>query len=105
VVGITATPNLGYSFQGWTGNVAGQTISTTVTMSQPQTVTAEFNFAAQRCDLNLNTQLDLPDMRNIIDQALGVLSPSADLIPDGWINVADVQTMANVLLGLGTCPH
>jgi hypothetical protein len=40
-----ATPNIGYSFVNWTPNVAvPSNPSTTVTMDQPQTVTA--NFAA-----------------------------------------------------------
>jgi uncharacterized repeat protein (TIGR02543 family) len=44
VVTIKATANAGYTFAGWTGNVADPTsATTTVTMNQPQTVTATFN--------------------------------------------------------------
>jgi uncharacterized repeat protein (TIGR02543 family) len=43
VVNLVATPEAGYAFAGWTGNVAGQRASTTVTMSSPQTVTALFS--------------------------------------------------------------
>jgi hypothetical protein len=43
VVLLTATPNVGYSFIGWSPNVADPTNpSTTVTMDQSQTVTANF---------------------------------------------------------------
>ena len=43
VIPLTATPNTGYAFTSWTGNVADPTSpSTTVTMSQAQTVTANF---------------------------------------------------------------
>jgi hypothetical protein len=46
VVSISASPAPGYSFTNWTGNVAAPTnLNTTITMSQAQTVTA--NFAAQ----------------------------------------------------------
>ncbi|HTU44289.1 MAG TPA: hypothetical protein VMF91_04470 [Bryobacteraceae bacterium] len=42
-VSITATPNTGYNFSSWTGNVAdANNASTTVTMSAPESVTANF---------------------------------------------------------------
>jgi uncharacterized protein (TIGR03437 family) len=41
---ITATPNSGYIFTSWSGSVANATsTSTTVTMSAPETVTANFS--------------------------------------------------------------
>jgi hypothetical protein len=43
VVSLTATPNSGFAFSNWTGNVADpNSASTTVTMSAPQSVTANF---------------------------------------------------------------
>jgi hypothetical protein len=43
VVPVNATPNPGYSFVNWTGGVTDpSSASTTVTMNQPQTVTANF---------------------------------------------------------------
>ena len=43
VVNLTATPNSGYTFSNWSGSVASAgSASTTVTMSAPQTVTANF---------------------------------------------------------------
>jgi hypothetical protein len=43
VIPISATPSAGYAFTQWTGNVAQANLaSTTVTMSQAQTVTANF---------------------------------------------------------------
>ena len=44
VVPLTATPNAGYSFTNWTGNVANSTsASTSITMTAPQSVTANFS--------------------------------------------------------------
>ncbi len=43
VVPISATPNSGYTFSNWSGNVADpNSASTTVTMTSPQSVTANF---------------------------------------------------------------
>ncbi len=43
VVSLTASPKSGYAFKNWTGNVAKPTsASTTVTMTAPETVTANF---------------------------------------------------------------
>lgn len=42
-VPLAATPNAGYSFTSWTGNVASSSsASTTITMNAPQSVTANF---------------------------------------------------------------
>jgi uncharacterized repeat protein (TIGR02543 family) len=44
VVNLNAPANTGYVFSGWTGSVANSALAaTTVTMSGPQTVTANFN--------------------------------------------------------------
>ena len=54
VVSVLATPNTGYHFTSWTGNVAEPSNpSTTVTMSQAQTVTANFANGAPSADLHL----------------------------------------------------
>ena len=45
-VSLSAVPNAGYVFAGWTGNVANATAaSTAVSMSSPQNVTANFQLA------------------------------------------------------------
>jgi uncharacterized repeat protein (TIGR02543 family) len=47
VVNLSATPSSGYTFSGWTGNVASaSSSSTTVAMSAPQTVVANFTSAS-----------------------------------------------------------
>ena len=51
-VPLTATANAGFAFSSWTGNVASATsASTTITMTAPQSVTA--NFTATRPMVNL----------------------------------------------------
>ena len=47
-VPLVATPNTGYSFTGWAGNVASpSSSSTTITMNAPQSVTAKFALPTQ----------------------------------------------------------
>jgi beta-lactam-binding protein with PASTA domain/sugar lactone lactonase YvrE len=57
LVYLTATPNAGYVFSNWTGPVAiPNSASTTVTMTAPETVTANFITAAQpQVTLNLTS--------------------------------------------------
>lgn len=48
VVPLTATANAGYNFSNWTGKVANSnSASTTITMTAPQSVTANFTAAPQ----------------------------------------------------------
>src|SRR5207248_377495 len=54
VVSIQALPNSGYHFTSWTGNVAQPSNpSTTVTMSQAQTITANFAAGSPSADLQV----------------------------------------------------
>ncbi len=53
VVPLTATPNAGFAFSSWTGNVANaSSASTTITMSAPQSVTANFTVSGPLVSLN-----------------------------------------------------
>ena len=48
VVPLTATPNAGFTFSNWTGNVANaNSASTSITMTAPQSVTANFTTSPQ----------------------------------------------------------
>ncbi len=52
IVPLTATPNAGFTFSSWTGNVANPSSpTTTVTMSAPESVTANFA-SAQSISVN-----------------------------------------------------
>jgi len=53
VVPLTATPNAGFTFSSWTGNVANSaSASTTITMNAPQSVTANFTQSGPIVTLN-----------------------------------------------------
>jgi len=93
---LSATGNPGYTFQNWTasqipGNpVVGGTCGTAVCAQQvfaPVIWTANFTFIGQRCDLNTDAQLTVADVQTIIDQALGLSAPKADLDRDGAVTI------------------
>ncbi len=54
IVPLTATANTGYNFSTWTGNVASSTsASTSISMTTPQSVTA--NFSVNNSNVTINT--------------------------------------------------
>jgi uncharacterized repeat protein (TIGR02543 family) len=67
-VGVDATVNGGYQWAGWTGNLTGTTKPTTVTMSSPKTVTA--NFANIQITIATN-----PAGRTIVVDGISYTSP------------------------------
>jgi hypothetical protein len=56
------------------------------------------------CDVNQDTNTNVVDVQNLINEALGVVAAVHDLNHDGAINVADVGIVINSALGLG-CPY
>ena len=81
VVTLTSTPTSGHSFAGWGGACSG-TGACTVTMSQAQTVTANFasisTVVAHLADLLLGQGLLSPDERALVDR-LGNRNNEVDL--------------------------
>ena len=60
-VSISAAPATGYSFSGWTGSVAApSSAATTIAMSGPETVAANFSSIATSCSLTLSPAASLP---------------------------------------------
>src|ERR1022692_4571097 len=71
VVPISATANSGYSFTNWSGNVAAPTsASTTVTMSAPQTVTANFVSTS-----GITVTTSPPGLQIVVDAGAPVMAP------------------------------
>ena len=55
-VAVTASPNTGYNFTGWTGPVASpDSASTTITMTGPQALTANFGVLATAAYVGVDT--------------------------------------------------
>jgi hypothetical protein len=53
------------------------------------------------CDVNQDRLLNVLDVQQVINEALGVAPAANDLNGDGIVNIADVQIVVNAALGLG----
>jgi uncharacterized repeat protein (TIGR02543 family) len=52
VVNLTATPDSGYQFDGWSGDATGSTTSLSLTMDEDKTVTALFSLIQRKLTIN-----------------------------------------------------
>ena len=92
VVQITATPEAGYSFVNWTGDVANaNSATTTVTMDEDQSVTANFSAITYTLTVTAPTNgsitLDPTTTGNVYaeDQVVAVTAvPSTGYLFDAW---------------------
>jgi hypothetical protein len=55
------------------------------------------------CDLNRDGSVNAADVQLLVNQALGLIAPTADLYKNGVVNVVDVQAGAGTALGLLLC--
>jgi hypothetical protein len=56
------------------------------------------------CDITGDTTTSVTDVQTEISEALGVAPPLNDLNGDGAVNVADLEVVADAVLGLGCSP-
>jgi hypothetical protein len=58
------------------------------------------------CDINSDTSVNALDLQSLANVILGInpTSSSYDLNQDGSVNVLDLQILNNVILGLRSCP-
>jgi hypothetical protein len=67
----------------------------------------EFAAASSRCDLNNDLAVNVLDVQNLVNIAIGAATAApgvGDLNRDGSVNVLDLQVLVNVILGTGSCP-
>jgi hypothetical protein len=109
VVLISATPNPGFVFSGWSGNITDSSLSTTtVVMDQPQTVTANFtslfatmsgNIIAKNGPTNARVwTLSLLDNGPVVTSGVQILSVTLTPAP-GRACTPVVSTAFPILLG------
>lgn len=54
-----------------------------------------------RCDVRQVGTMSVADVERVIQESLGILPAVDDLNHDGVINIADVQILANAVMGVG----
>jgi Bacterial Ig-like domain (group 3)/Divergent InlB B-repeat domain len=96
-VNLTATPSSGYNFSNWTGNVANpSSASTTVFMSAPETVTANFGHNASPTTTALTSSLNPSKFgQSVIFTA--TVTPTAGGTPTGNVTFADGVNVLGVV--------
>ncbi|HLJ17143.1 MAG TPA: hypothetical protein VKV15_21800 [Bryobacteraceae bacterium] len=90
VVNLTATAASGFQFSSWSGPVSNSNAaSTTVTMSSPQTVTANFSAAA-----GVTIQTNPPGLQFTVDGGPALIAPQVLNLSQGTHILALAQTQA-----------
>ena len=72
-----------------------------INMSAPLSITANFAVPGFTCAITGDTTASVADVRQIVNEALGVANPNDDLNRDGVVNIADVQKVVEAALGAG----
>jgi hypothetical protein len=105
-VSLAASPNAGYAFSSWSGDVSGTTTQQSLTMNASHSVTANFTAVTySSCDINQSGSINAGDVLAMINEALGAAPAVNDLNGDGVVNVLDVQIISNAALGLNCAAH
>ena len=103
-VTLTALPDDGHKFTGWSGSISGSEKTVTVTLSEAMTITA--NFAEKetfRGDANADGDFNIADVVVLQNWLLGRKNAkladwqAADLCKDGKLNVFDLCLMKKEL--------
>ncbi|WP_191906974.1 InlB B-repeat-containing protein [Adhaeribacter soli] len=98
-VTLTATPNSGYKFSGWSGDVTGTTNPVTITMSSDNNITATFTPSVTQYNLNITTKgsgtvTKSPDQASYAQGTAVLLTatPNAGAAFTGWSGDATGKT-------------
>ncbi|MGO9590429.1 MAG: choice-of-anchor Q domain-containing protein [Candidatus Acidiferrales bacterium] len=87
VTPLTATPNPGYTFQNWLGNVTNpSSASTTIVMDEPQTVTA--NFVACTCAMDVSTSIGVIGSGFVLNIGTGRIAQTVTLTNNSTMTIA-----------------
>jgi uncharacterized repeat protein (TIGR01451 family) len=100
-INVTAAPISPYIFTGWSGVSTASSISTPITMTAPQSITANFAVPGFTCAVTGDITTSIADVQLIVNEALGIAAPNHDLNRDNVVNIADVQKVIEAAAGIG----
>jgi hypothetical protein len=100
-VPVNATPTSPYTFTSWSGTLSGAANPTSITMSTPQAITANFAVPGFTCAITGDTTASVADVQRMVNESLGISQPNNDLNRDGVVNVADLQKVIQAAMGAG----
>ena len=99
---VSATASSPYQFLGWTGGVSGTTVPSMVTLNSPLAADAVFGVPGFTCSVLTGALVpSVADVQQMVNEALGISSPTDDLNGDHAVNVADVQKVVDAVIGFG----
>lgn len=106
-VTITAIPDEGQEFTGWSGDASGSDKTITITLNQALNITASFGEATftpvVKYDVNADSKFDCSDALMLQNYLLGITeltdSSAADINEDGKINILDLCMIKEALIG------
>ncbi len=104
---LTAAPDTGWLFIGWSGDTAGAGTTVTIVMDADKNITAKFGFLVPG-DTNGDGTVDVRDVRLCLRIATGAISGTteqrvaADVDHDGDVDRVDVQILAEYIIGIRT---
>jgi hypothetical protein len=102
IVTLTATPDFGSEFSGWSGGCTG---TAACTISNAIAVTATFNSVTgitKPGDCNSDNSVTIAEVQSAINMFLGLKAAEACVDQDGagGVSIAEVQKVINTFLGL-----
>lgn len=104
-VTLTAVPDLGCKFTGWSGDADGNSSTITVTLSEAVNITASFSEAADikiAGDINNDGRVNSADVILLQKYFLGISAlgekTAADMDSNGQINIADLCSLTDYVL-------
>ncbi len=87
VTSLTVTPNPGFAFQNWLGNVTNpSSASTTIVMDEPQTVTA--NFVACACAMDVSSSIGVLGSGFVLNIGTGRVAQTVTLTNNSTMTIA-----------------
>jgi hypothetical protein len=95
---LTAMPTPPYVFTSWSNGSTANPLQ--FAMNAPMSLTANFAVPGFTCAITGDGAPSIADVQKMIDEVLGILPPSDDLLHNGSVTVAGIQKIIDAVNGL-----